>query len=60
VLTPGEPDSTVRTFLQTNGITLLYWGANEAATGFDPTAQSYLAPIYHDGTVTIYRVRVTQ
>ena len=56
VLKPGEPDTTVRAFLHDNGITLLYWGPEETATGFQPPDQSYLQPIYQDGTVAIYRV----
>jgi hypothetical protein len=56
-LEPGAPASTLRAFLQANGITLLYWGPDEAAIGFDPTAQSYLVPIHRDGAVTIYRVQ---
>jgi hypothetical protein len=57
VLKPGQPEATVRTFLQVNGITLLYWGPEEAATGFQPGDQSYLQPIHQGGTVTIYRVQ---
>ncbi len=57
VLRAGEPEATVRAFLHDNGITLLYWGSAEAATGFQPAVQSYLQPIHQDGTVTIYRVQ---
>jgi len=56
VLTPGEPETVVRTFLHDNGITLLYWGPDEALTGFRPADQSYLEPIHQAGAVTIYRV----
>ena len=56
-LKPGAPESTVRAFLQANGITLLYWGPEEAATGFKPQDQPYLRPVHQDGTVTIYRVQ---
>src|SRR5205823_14448795 len=56
VLKPGEPDTTVRAFLHDNGITLLYWGPDETATGFQPVDQTYLQPIYQEGTVAIYRV----
>ena len=57
VLKPGEPEATVRAFLHANGITLLYWGPEETATGFKPEEQSYLQPVHQDGTVTIYRVQ---
>jgi hypothetical protein len=60
VLKPGEPESTVRAFLHDNGITLLYWGPDEALTGFDPMAQSYLRAIHRDGTVSIYRVELAK
>jgi len=56
ILKPGEPDTTVRAFLHDNGITLLYWGPDETATGFQPVDQTYLQPIYQEGTVAIYRV----
>jgi hypothetical protein len=56
VLNPGAPESTVRAFLQANGITLLYWGPQEASTGFRPGDQAYLRAVHQDGTVTIYRV----
>ena len=56
VLKPGEPEATVRAFLHDNGITLLYWGPDEALTGFEPVNQPYLQPIHQDGAVTIYRV----
>jgi hypothetical protein len=55
-LKPGQPEATVRTFLHDNGITLLYWGVDEAATGFRPANQSYLQLVHQDGTVAIYRV----
>ena len=57
VLRPGEPEATVRAFLHDNGITLLYWGSAEAATGFQPREQPYLQLVHQDGTVAIYRVR---
>ncbi|MFY9615992.1 MAG: hypothetical protein WAT58_11400 [Candidatus Dormiibacterota bacterium] len=57
VLKPGTPEATVRAFMQANGITLLYWGPDEALTGYQPSDQSYLQPIHQDGTVTIYRVQ---
>jgi len=56
VLDPGQPEATVRAFVEVNGITLLYWGPDEAKTGFHPEDQAFLKPIHHDGTVTIYRV----
>ena len=56
VLHPGQPEATVRAFVEGNGITLLYWGPDEAKTGFHPEDQAFLKPIHHDGTVTIYRV----
>jgi len=60
VLQPGEPEATVRAFLHDNGITLLYWGVDEAATGFRPADQSYLQLVHQDGTVAIYRVHLGQ
>jgi hypothetical protein len=56
VLKPGQPESTVRAFLHDNGITLLYWGPDEALTGYQPSDQPFLQPVHQDGTVTIYRV----
>lgn len=56
VLQAGEPEATVRAFLHANGITLLYWGGAEAATGFQPDNQPYLQLVHQDGTVAIYRV----
>jgi len=55
-LKPDQPESTVRAFLHDNGITLLYWGTAEAATGFQPANQPYLQLVHRDGTVAIYRV----
>jgi hypothetical protein len=60
VLQPREPEATVRAFLHDNGITLLYWGVDEAATGFRPADQSYLQLVHQDGTVAIYRVHLGQ
>ena len=56
VLKPGQPESTVRAFLHDNGITLLYWGPDEALTGYQPNDQPFLQPVHQDGAVTIYRV----
>ena len=56
VLSPDEPDSAVRNFLGANGLTLLYWGPDEAATGFNPDDHAYLRPVYRHGAVAIYRV----
>ena len=56
VLKPGAPQATVRAFLHDNGITLLYWGPDEALTGYQPANQPYLQPVHQDGAVTIYRV----
>ena len=56
VLKPGDPEATVRTFLHDNGITLLYWGPDEALTGYRPNDQPFLERVHQDGTVTIYRV----
>ncbi|HEX3629897.1 MAG TPA: hypothetical protein VHW91_05480 [Candidatus Dormibacteraeota bacterium] len=56
VLRPGVPSGVLRGFLVSNGITLLYWGADEARTGFDPRSEAYLQPVFRDATVTIYRV----
>ena len=55
VLSPGAASGQLRSFLGSNGITLVYWGADEAKTGLDPNTQSYLQPIYHVHAVTIYR-----
>jgi hypothetical protein len=60
VLNPGEPEATVQAFLHDNGITLLYWGVDEAATGFRPSDQSYLQLVHQDGKVAIYRVQLGQ
>src|SRR6202171_4334272 len=56
ILSPGEPDKAVQTFLGANGLTLLYWGPDEAATGFHPDDHTYLHPVYRHGAVAIYRV----
>ena len=56
VLKSDAAASTVRSFLSANGVTLLYWGPDEAATGFQPQLQPYLEPVHRDGSVTIYRV----
>jgi hypothetical protein len=57
VLKPGESEAAMRAFLHDNGITLLYWGPDEALTGFQPLDQPYLQRVHQDGTVAIYRVR---
>ena len=56
VLQPDTSGAALQAFLRTNGITLLYWGPDEARTGFQPDGQPFLQPIYRDGGVTIYRV----
>jgi hypothetical protein len=56
VLKPDTPEATVRAFLHDNGITLLYWGPDEASTGYQPANQPYLQLVHQDRTVTIYRV----
>jgi hypothetical protein len=56
VLAADAPDGAVQTFLAANRLTLLYWGPDEAATGFRPDDHFYLHPVYRHGTVTIYRV----
>jgi hypothetical protein len=56
VLSPAEPDSALRAFLTVNHLTLLYWGPDEAATGFRPDDHTYLESVYRHGAVTIYRV----
>jgi hypothetical protein len=50
-----RPGANLQDFLKSNGITLVYWGPDEAKTGFQPEQQAYLRPIFHDPTVTIYR-----
>ena len=56
VLQPNASATDVEAFLRANGVTLLYWGPDEAATGYQPAGQPYLEPIYQRGTVAIYRV----
>jgi len=56
VLGRDEPDGAVQNFLAANRLTLLYWGPDEAATGFHPDLHTYLHPVYRDGAVVIYRV----
>ncbi len=57
ILRPRLPDSQVRSFLKTNGITILYWGPDESrAMAFNPQAHPYLQQIYQGGTVAIYRL----
>ena len=57
VLQSNTPGDTLQAFLRANAITLLYWGPEEARTGFQPEAQPFLQPVYREGTVAIYRVR---
>jgi hypothetical protein len=56
ILKPGQPDGAVQRFLAANGLTLLYWGPDEAATGFQPDDHAYLRAVYRHGVVAIYRV----
>lgn len=56
LLQPDTSATRFATFLHANGITLVYWGPDEAKTGFQPDAQPILEPVHRDGTVTIYRV----
>jgi len=56
VLQPSASTTEVEAFLRANGISLLYWGPDEAATGYRPGDQVFLRRIYQRGTVTIYRV----
>jgi hypothetical protein len=56
VLKPAASETTVRGFLRENGITLLYWGPEEALTGYQPNDQPFLRPIHQEGTIAIYRV----
>jgi hypothetical protein len=58
-LEPGQPGVALASFLAGNGITLLYWGPDEAKTGFDPDAQPYLQPVFRDRTVAVYRVTLS-
>ena len=58
VLQPNASASDVEAFLRTNGVTLLYWGPDERATGYQPEGQAYLQQIYQRGTVAIYRVNL--
>lgn len=58
ILAPGASPQAVQSFLQTNRINLLFWGPPERqSTGYQPDAQAYWQPIYHHGSVTIYRFR---
>ena len=57
VLAPDTPAGTVEAFCQANGITLVYWGPDEAKTGFQPETQSFLQLMHRQGRVAIYRVR---
>jgi hypothetical protein len=56
ILSPSEPDSAVQSFFAANRLTLLYWGPDEGATGFQPDDRAYLYQVYRHGAVTIYRV----
>ena len=56
VLQPDAPATDLQAFLRSNAITLLYWGPDEAKTGFQPEGQPFLQPVHRDGAVTIYRV----
>jgi hypothetical protein len=56
VLRPNASASDVEAFCRANGISLLYWGPDEAATGYQPGGQPFLQPIYDHGSVAIYRV----
>src|SRR6202165_5372528 len=56
ILGPDEPDGALQNFLGANRLTLLYWGPDEAATGFHPDDRAYLHPVYRHGAVAIYRV----
>ncbi|HEX9096587.1 MAG TPA: hypothetical protein VF990_10855 [Candidatus Dormibacteraeota bacterium] len=56
ILRPAEPDAAVQDFLAANHLTLLYWGPDEAATGFHPDDHSYFHLVYRHGAVTVYRV----
>jgi hypothetical protein len=57
LLRPSTSPESIRSFLAANGITLLYWGPDERhGLDFDPDRQTYLEPVYRQGTVTIYRV----
>jgi hypothetical protein len=56
ILATDQPDRAVQTFFAVNRLTLLYWGPDEAATGFQPDVHAYLHPVYRHGAVAIYRV----
>ena len=56
VLQPNASAPDVEAFLRANRLTLLYWGPDEAATGYQPAGQPYLRQLYDRGTVAIYRV----
>jgi hypothetical protein len=56
ILAPGTSPAAVESFVQSNRITLLFWGSLETqATGYQPDGQVYWHPIFRSGTVTIYR-----
>jgi hypothetical protein len=56
VLGPDAPYRALQAFLAANRLSLLYWGPDEAATGFHPDDHLYLHQVYRHGAVTIYRV----
>jgi hypothetical protein len=56
VLGPDEPYRGLQAFLAANRLSLLYWGPDEAATGFRPDDHPYLHQVYRHGAVAIYRV----
>ena len=60
VLRPGESPAVLSRFMADNGLTLVYWGPDEAKTGFDPDHDADLVAIYRGGTVSIYRVAPAQ
>jgi len=58
IMQSGTPQDEIRAFLQSNGISLLYWGPDERrGLTYAPDQQPYLRLIYQAGSVNIYRVQ---
>jgi hypothetical protein len=56
LLRPSTTAADFDQFARANGITMLYWGWDEAKTGFDPQDYPELQRIYAAGSVSLYRV----
>ena len=58
VLNPNATGDSLTGFMRQNQLTLLYWGPDEAATGFHPENDPQLQEIYRSSRVAIYRLTV--